>query len=102
MQDMKMTEVEKKDFCTPDHSAPKYPYGLRITINKEQYEKFAFQSTPKLEDEFQMIARVQVVSTDKDDEGNPSFQLQIMELDLKTKKEEERSEAAEQVIYGES
>jgi hypothetical protein len=102
MQDMKMTEIEKKDFCTPTNEAPKYPYGLRITINKEQYDKFAFQSTPKLEDEFQMIAKVQVVSTDKDDDGNPSFQLQIMELDLKSKREEELSDSASQVIYGES
>ena len=97
---MKMTEEEKTDFCTPCNKAPKYPYGLRITINKEQYEKFAFQSTPKLEDKFMLLASVEVVETNKDDEGNPSFQLQITELDLKSSKDKEP--AADQIIYGEA
>ena len=100
MHDMKMTEDEKTDFCTPCNKAPKYPYGLRLSINKEQYEKFAFQGTPKLEDKFKMMAMVEVVETEKDDEGNPSFKLQIMEMDLRPEKEVEAS--ADQVIYGES
>lgn len=99
MHDMRNTEEEKKDFCTPRAEAPTYPYGTQISINSDQYEKFAFQAVPKVGDEFKLLANVKVKSVSLNDEGKPQFELQIVEMDLKQDKPATPSNGAN-LIYG--
>ncbi len=105
MPDMRLTSEERKDFSTPRAHAPKYPYGLRITLDQEQIDKLNLMKMPGVDDEFKFHGEVKVVAVrsveNEEGEGGEkhSIELQITELYLKEDKEEKPSAA--QVIYGE-
>jgi len=100
MPDMRLTEEEKKDFSTPQApKAPQYPYGLRITLQKEQLERLGL-SKPEMDKELKFEASAKVVSISAEnevgDENDLRVELQITEMYLK---KEEKDQSIESVIY---
>lgn len=104
MHDMKLTEVEHKDFCTPKPiEKPRYPHGLKVYLGPEEISKLNFQSMPDVDKDMVMMAKVKVVSVNVDENGKNSLELQIMEMALKSKEDEvEEYKAPEKIMYGES
>ena len=51
MPDLRLSEMEKKDFSTPSTGpkAPKYPYGLKITLGPEELEKLGISELPQVD-----------------------------------------------------
>lgn len=99
---MGYTEPEKKDFSTPSGpKAPKYPYGLRITLNSEEMKKLGFNDAPDMDQVFELKGSAKVIEVanteEQGDVASYRVELQIVELELSGSKEEESNE---QTLYG--
>jgi hypothetical protein len=91
MIDMKLSKAEAKsmlgDCCAPSEAdAPKYPYGLSISLNDETLKKLGIAEVPAVGAKMKLIAEVEVVSTSQyaRQEGTDkdvSLQITSMELD---------------------
>lgn len=84
MHDMRLTSEEKKDFSTPKSSAPKYPYGLTITLGPEELEKLGLKEAPAVDTELSFKVKTFVKEVGRDelegDESEYRVQLQITEM----------------------
>lgn len=100
MPDMRLDEMEKKDFSTPSlgPKAPKYPMGLRITLGPAELKKLGMK-VPEVDSKvkFEATAEVVEVSVDESegDVNKHSVTLQIVDLYL------EKDESATKALYGE-
>jgi len=103
MPDLRLSEMEKKDFSTPSAGpkAPKYPYGLKITLGPEELEKLGISELPQVDSFVDFEAKAQVVGVSvHESEGDVNehrLELQITEIYMKDKKEEKSTESA---LYG--
>ena len=103
MPDLRLSEMEKKDFSTPSAGpkAPKYPYGLKITLGPEELEKLGISELPQVDSFVDFEAKAQVVGVSvAESEGDVNehrLELQITEIYMKDKKEEKSTESA---LYG--
>jgi len=101
MYDMSYEEKEIKDFSTPKMSVPKYPHGLKLRLGPEELEKLGVKSAPGIDMKVDIQAVAKVVEVENSvEEGEDSYsvELQIVEMELKEKKESKPE--AHQVIYG--
>jgi len=80
---------------------PRYPYGLKIHLDKDSYKMVGLSGVPKVGEEYMILAKVEVTDVSKEssasDENKVSCSLQIKEMDIK--KEEVKPEPAT-VLYG--
>lgn len=103
MKSMKYTEEDKKEMATPNSALdrPSYPYGLKIHLDEEAWEKLGKNEAPEVGKEFMILAKavVEDVSQNKraDDQKNISVGLQITDMDIKEAEEEKSTET---VLYG--
>lgn len=110
MKDMSISEKEKKDGSVKSvlENNPDYPYGLKITLEPDSYEKLGLKEPPDIGEKFMMLASVEVCSLYSDksygDKPRISMGLQIQAMDLRSKEEEseEKSESKSmsEKIYG--
>lgn len=111
MKDMMICEKQKKEGSVKSvlDDQPCYPYGLKITLEPESYNKLELKEPPQIGDKFLMLANVEVCSLYKDksygDVPKISMGLQITGMDLKnreedTEKEEAESKSMSEKIYG--
>ena len=106
MINLSMSEMEKKEQAAPTsvlYDTPNYPYGLKIQIDHETYEKIMGNSEPpKVGSKMIMHAQVEVCSVyadaGKDDEPKYSMGLQITDMELK---QSEAKKSVESIIYSE-
>ncbi len=102
MAHMGYIEEEKKDMISVAPDAPKYPYGLRISLGPEELEKLGLQSTPEVDVKYRLLCEAKVIEVSvvegKGDDPSYRVELQIMDLEMKRHGEKQSSEA---VIYGE-
>jgi hypothetical protein len=97
---MSESEMEKKEESVL-YETSKYPYGLKIQIDHETYEKIMGNSEPpKVGSKMIMHAQVEVCSvyadTGKDGESKYSMGLQITDMELK---QSEAKKSVESIIY---
>lgn len=84
---MKLSKSEKKSSApaVTEAEQPDYPYGLELSLEKEQIEKLGLE-TPKAGAEFILAARVEVrrisVTDEKDGKGYKSVALQVTDMAL--------------------
>lgn len=101
---MKLEASEKKDFSTPPTSeVPSYPHGLKICLGSEEMKKLGMMSLPEVNAKFKLEAVVEVVEVSSQDHGEgkkPRLELQIVDMELKSK-DEKANVSDHQVIYGE-
>jgi len=79
----------------------KYPYGLRIHLDKDALKKLGITELPKVGDVVVISAKASVGSVHESEhlvgEVNRNVDLQITDLDVKP---ESAKKSAEEVIYG--
>ena len=101
--DMKRSKSEQKEgsgAVAAEGPKEEYPYGLRLTLNKEELIKLGFKALPKVGDKFRVDAEaiVESVSANESSTGDyKSVSLQITDLEMDgDEKEDDKAEK----IYG--
>lgn len=84
---MEMSKEEAKEETQPSPAdAPKYPWGLCITLNDDSLEKLGVDSLPEVETEVTIVAKAQVSRTSayqsNGGEAERSMELQITDMQL--------------------
>lgn len=103
MTNMKMSAKEAREDMEPSMpDSPKYPWGLRITLNDEELKKLGVNQLPQAGSEMLIYAAVNVTESATMDtmDGGKSMrmELQITDLALLPKNMEENS--PEKKLYG--
>lgn len=102
MPNMQLSIQERKDFSVPTlmDKKPKYPYGLKITLNSEELKKIGMPGDLKVGSTFEFEITAEVISVAQEpsegDENNTSVQLQITDMYLDLEEEDTVS-----MMYGE-
>lgn len=104
MKSLRLSEAEEKDHS--EHSIlsnqPQYPYGMKICIDPGTFKKLEM-TVPKVGQKFMVLAYAEVCEVRKianeGDMAKYSVDLQLMEMDLKPKENENNMDRAEK-IYG--
>ena len=110
---MERTEAEKKkaeEACKAmPCEGPDYPWGLAITLGKEELAKLGVKGLPEVGEEFNIfgVAKVTRVSQSASESGNDSksVELQITDLgvtDPDAAEDEEEMSPAARALYGKS
>ncbi len=86
---MQQSAEEAKEYTEPKPAdAPKYPWGLCITLNDDSLEKLGISSLPEVETEVTIIAKAQVSRTSEyqtqGGESERSLDLQITDMQVNT------------------
>jgi len=102
MHSMEYSEEEiKKQPDTICTEREKYPYGLRVDLEKEALKKLKMDRLPEVGKKMTLVALVEVISVSlsehKGDELNKNVGLQITDMELKESKEDRSSESK---LYG--
>jgi hypothetical protein len=88
MISMERTKAEKdaaqKEYEVGPSSGPDYPYGLCLTLQKEELAKLGITDLPEVGDEMEMDIRVKVVgvrsSASEGNDASKSVDLQITHI----------------------
>lgn len=102
MKSLLINDDEKKEnrLSSVLSDQAKYPHGVSLHIDEKTAEKLGIGMAPKVGDKFivEAVAEVQNVSinNNEDDSKKPSFTLQITDMELESKKEEQE---ASEVLY---
>ena len=99
-----ITAEEKKNMsiesCVSDR--PKYPYGLKLHFNSESFKKLDMSEAPQVGEKYMILAYAEVCDVQQEkyegDEKSISFGLQIMDIDLKKKNNDDKNHADK--LYG--
>jgi hypothetical protein len=102
MVDLRISEQEKKENSVESVlEKPNYPYGLRIHIDPETYEKLGLKDC-QVGEKMNLSGVGVVMSVNAEevsgDEKEYSISVQITDLQLEKEKKEK---SAESIIYGE-
>lgn len=102
MMDMKMVSMENdadeaKEMAKPEMAdVPKYPYGLKISLNHDSIEKLGMPAMPAVGKKMMLHAMVEVCCVSEYDskEGgkNSSMELQITSMGLEAPKKDAAKE----------
>ena len=84
---MQQTAEEAKEYADPKPAdAPKYPWGLCITLNDDSLEKLGVAALPAVDTEVTIIAKAMVSRTSEyqtqGGESERSLDLQITDMQL--------------------
>lgn len=100
MKRSKADREKSMDAAVPAPEAPRYPWGLSLSLDNEVLEKLGLDDLPEVDDELELVARVTVtrVSSADQAEGGPSRDvgLQITEMALEAPK---RRKSTADVLY---
>lgn len=104
MTNMKMSAKEAKGMGGPTEAVanqPKYPYGLRISLNDETLKKMGITNLPKAGEKMKIYAAVDVAGSSANDtmDGGKSLSMELQITDLALIGEVEK-ESPEKKIYG--
>lgn len=92
MADMSSSAEERKEMICSPSKGPKYPYGLRINLDKESLEKLGLSEAPSVDSKVKFLAEAKVVSVSSEeedgDEGSFQVCLQIVDMELEKGKNE--------------
>lgn len=84
-------------------SSPKYPYGLRISLDEKAIQKMGMGDMPQVGKKMKMMAMVEVVEVrqyDRNDgDSDRGIDLQITDMAMMAN-DEERVRSAEEALYG--
>lgn len=100
MIDMRYEQEELKDFSTPSAEVPKYPYGLKLCLGKNEIEKLGIKN-PQINQKMEISAIVEVVEISSENEGGDesSMEIELQVKEMEIKKDEDKSSTS--VMYGE-
>ena len=106
LKDVSYSEEEKKDMSTPSlvSELPKYPYGLKITLEPDVLDKLELYDAPKVGEKKMILAIAEVVAVRKEDGRGDvkkfSVELQIQQLDCKKEEADGQKVDAAKSLYG--
>jgi len=98
---MQLSKEEAKQEVSPStEDAPKYPWGLEITLNDDSLTKLGVKSLPSVETEVTIIAKAVVSGvTERQSQGGENYRsldLQITDMQL----DDNLLERATEKLYG--
>lgn len=105
MKSMKISSEEKKEMSLPSvvSDKPKYPYGLKLHFDETSFAKLEMEA-PRVGEKFMVLAYAEVCDVHQEkyegDVPRYSMTLQLMDVDLKKKEQEEKKSVANE-LYGE-
>ncbi len=83
---MQNTPAEAKEQVSPTADAPKYPWGLSLSLNSDSLEKLGVKTLPSVGTEVTIVAKARVSNTSEySTEGSgseASMGLQITDLQI--------------------
>lgn len=89
MANMMLTAEEAKEYngtCAPSEDAPKYPYGLALSLNDGSMKKLGITSLPAVGSTVRITAAATVtgvgMSQQQDGDAEQRVELQITDMDL--------------------
>ena len=89
MVDVSSSSEERKEMISSPSKGPKYPYGLRLNLDKETCEKLGLSNAPSIDDKIKFVAEAVVISVraedEEGDEKSYNIELQIIDMDLEKK-----------------
>ena len=90
--DMSSSSEERKEMISSPSKGPKFPYGLRLNLDKETCEKLGISSAPSINSKVKFSAEAVVISVraedEEGDEGGYNIELQIIDMELDKEKNE--------------
>lgn len=96
---MEMSAAEAKEESSPEAEAPKYPWGLCISLDNESLKKLSLDKLPEIGTKLRVIAEVEVSAVrsyaTQDREADTSVDLQITDMVLSG-----TESSAASVLYG--
>ena len=106
LTDMQMSAEETKEYTEPTPSdAPKYPWGLCITLNDGSLEKLGVGELPSVDTEVTIVAKAVVTSVRENQtqggESERNVELQITSMQVGGLKTDLMTQTADQ-LYGKS
>lgn len=100
MVDMKRSPNAKSTEMATDYEEPQYPYGLCLTLGKDELEKLGMTTLPDVGAKMNVMAMGYVKSTSayetQDDGKSMSVEIQLTDLEISPG---DRKDPAE-VMYG--
>lgn len=103
LKNMKMSEKESKEYSpeTVMAESPKYPYGLRLSLDEESLAKLGLVELPQVGASMMITAKVEVCSISqyesKEGGADKRMELQITDMGL----EAEKTTSTANKLYGE-
>lgn len=103
MVDVGLTEEEQLEYSQPMASAdvPKYPWGLRISLDEKTLEKLGLDEDPEVGDYIDLRAFARVTSASRDQSANGKVsrrvELQIERLAVEDEDREDNPGDAEDI-----
>lgn len=83
-----------------NQKSPAYPYGLRITLDKDSLKKMNINKMPEVGSFIDLCAKAKVVSLSEDEQfGDKSVTLQIVEMDFESPEQEKKEINHSEVLY---
>ena len=106
MTDMSVSTEEKKEMA--EHSVvrdvEKYPYGLRLHLDSNSYKKLGISEVPTVGDKVAILAYAEVCDVHQNkyegDEKQVSIGLQITDMEIKEKENDEDKRSTADKLYG--
>jgi hypothetical protein len=86
---MKLTKSERKEMAEPAMAEESYPWGLRLTLDKETLDKLGIDGLPAVGTKMLLVARAEVKGVsqhESDDHESRSVDLQITEMGVESEK----------------
>jgi len=112
MTNMKLTKKEtKKDLWPVSVSKPDYPWGLRVTLNRDALKKLKINASEFEKDQEvtlickARVSRITISTDDYADAESVDLQIEKMKINPDVKEEDDLdwdtdSEKAEKIIFG--
>jgi len=104
LKSMKISAAARKKYAEPSLAsgdAPRYPWGLALTLDDDALEKLGIDTLPKVGGALMLIARVEVTRTSsdvsEDKKKRQSLSLQITDCCLEP---EATRDTIETALYG--
>lgn len=103
---MQQSAEEAKEYTQPSvEDAPKYPWGLCITLNDDSLEKLGVKTLPGVDTEVTIVAKAVVTSVRENQtqggESEASMDLQITDMQVSGLDTDLMSKTAD-MLYGKS
>ena len=104
LKSMKMApkEAKKAEEAFIDRDPPRFPFGLRVSLNDESLDKLGMKELPKVGEQKSLVAMVEVVEVSEHDSagGKPRRRVELQITDMVLEKDKKKLKDIAAKLYG--